>query len=348
MAENKKESIIYESQESLYARAVRQMKMDRLIIQLSYKEENYRKAAEMFEVVGDYLDAPQLAEKCRMLADDVVAEKKEYLYRQALRQKDESVTEEDYEKAEEMFREIPEHKDAAQQAQECLSCAAKLKQKKKVRLAGIGAALIAVLVLAVIGFSSPQWKIWKGKIVAKVRASSETKLPSVKQAKEGEVAVFGEYQWYVLEKDENSAVLLMRYAEQMEPLCVTPYHEVAESTDWENCSLRKWLNGEFLEMAFTEKEQERILVSELQNEDNQMYGTSGGAKTQDKVYLLSEQEVEQYREIVKKLKLSFWLRTPGNSRDTAAYVSARADVMSYGYPVDSTCLYTCPVIRVSF
>ena len=71
MAEAKKDAKkkpIYESQESLYQKAVRKMQADRLIVQYAYKIDNYKLAAAMFDEVGDYMDAPALAKKCRELA----------------------------------------------------------------------------------------------------------------------------------------------------------------------------------------------------------------------------------------------------------------------------------------
>lgn len=42
--------------------------------------------------------------------------------------------------------------------------------------------------------------------------------------------------------------------------------------------LKKWLKGEFLNDSYTEAEQEKIAVTELVNDDNDEYGTSGENK----------------------------------------------------------------------
>lgn len=347
MADNKKSSIVYESQESLYAKAVRKMEMDQLIVQFAFKEENYLKAAEMFEEVGDYLDAPQLAEKCRKLAERTREEAKEYQYQRALDQKKEAKSAKGYEKAEKMFLEIPGFQDSGQQIQECRRLREQLLRKRKIKKAGKGVACLAVVLVLAVFFLSPQWNnIWT-KIMIKVEASSKTKLPSLKEAKAGELVEFGGYQWYVLDKQEDTAKLILYQAVNVEELRYRSYHETQEPVTWEDCSLRAWLNNEFLTGFFSEKDQERILLTEVTNEANEVYGTPGGNDTRDKVFILSEKEAEQYQDILKNLKLAFWLRTPGNSEDTAAYMSARPRIMDYGYPVSSPNLYTCPVICVS-
>ncbi|WP_363174823.1 DUF6273 domain-containing protein [uncultured Ruminobacter sp.] len=42
--------------------------------------------------------------------------------------------------------------------------------------------------------------------------------------------------------------------------------------------LKKWLKEEFLNDSYTEAEQEKIAVTELANDDNDEYGTSGENK----------------------------------------------------------------------
>ncbi len=347
MADNKKSSIVYESQESLYAKAIRKMEMDQLIVQFAFKEENYLKAAEMFDEVGDYLDAPQLAEKCRELAGKTKEEAKEYQYQRALEQKREAKSAKGYEKAEKMFLEIREYQDSEQQVQKCRHQEEQLRKKRKMKRAGKGVTCLAAVFVLVIFFLSPQWNVVWTKIMMRVETSSKTKLPSLKEAKEGELVEFGDYQWYVLEKQDDRIKLILNQVSSVKELCYRPYHEKQEPVTWENCSLREWLNSEFLTGFFSEKDQDRILLTDISNEGNDAYGTSGGNDTQDKIFLLSEKEAEQYQDILKNLKVAFWLRTPGNSEDTAVYLSVRPRIMDYGYPVNSPNLYTCPVICVS-
>ena len=92
--------------------------------------------------------------------------------------------------------------------------------------------------------------------------------------------------WRVLSVDGDDAFLL---ADQN--LDCQPYNTDDAAVTWENCSLRKWLNQDFLNAAFSEGEQNAILETEVVNEDNPQFKTEGGNNTKDKVYLLSISEV---------------------------------------------------------
>jgi len=72
-----------------------------------------------------------------------------------------------------------------------------------------------------------------------------------------------------------------------------PYNKEYVSCTWETCTLRQWLNSEFLG-KFTAQEQSRIGISTIQNEDNQWYGTKGGNVTKDRIFLPSLSEVVKY------------------------------------------------------
>ena len=68
-------------------------------------------------------------------------------------------------------------------------------------------------------------------------------------------------------------------------------------TDWEKCTLRSWLNGEFLQSAFSAKEQAAILMTAVDNSASQGYGkwnTDGGNNTRDQIFLLSYAEANWY------------------------------------------------------
>ena len=70
-------------------------------------------------------------------------------------------------------------------------------------------------------------------------------------------------------------------------------YDIAKVT-WADSDIRVWLNGDFLNEAFTEEERNEILLSEIATPDNSTYGTSGGLDTEDWVFFLSIDETEQY------------------------------------------------------
>ncbi len=102
-------------------------------------------------------------------------------------------------------------------------------------------------------------------------------------------------EWLVLAYDaENHRTLLLsRYG-----LDALPYNEKEQNVTWEKSSLRKWLNKEFTDMAFTPEEQAALLENKTDNGAEQGYYSAtkkkAGKNTKDKVFLLSWQEVKAY------------------------------------------------------
>ena len=175
--------------------------------------------------------------------------------------------------------------------------------------------------------------------------------------KAGDIVVFGHYEqdneisngaepieWIVLNTDGHKALLLSKYG-----LEAKQYNKKQGNTTWEKCSLRKWLNQEFMNEAFTSEEQTGILLTDVDNSKSQGYkgyDTDGGNNTQDKVFLLSYSEAWTYFRrddarmcaptdyAVKQRAFTslydivdgratgcWWLRSPGTDQDTAAYVN---------------------------
>ena len=121
----------------------------------------------------------------------------------------------------------------------------------------------------------------------------------------GEYTNFGRYEqdndlsnesepieWLVLDVQENNVLLISRYG-----LEVKRYNNKYDAVTWETCTLRSWLNDEFLNTAFTPEEQSVILTTDVDNSSDQRYynwNTSGGNNTRDKVFLLSYAEANRY------------------------------------------------------
>ena len=93
--------------------------------------------------------------------------------------------------------------------------------------------------------------------------------------------------------ENHKALLISRYG-----LEECQYHDTYTEITWDKCSLRQWLNHEFLDAAFTGPEQEAILITEVDNSPEQSGRTEekyGAPTTKDKVFLLSWKEMyEQY------------------------------------------------------
>ena len=138
-------------------------------------------------------------------------------------------------------------------------------------------------------------------------------------------------EWLVLDRQDDRLLLLCKRA-----LETMPYHDTDDPVTWETSSLRTWLNGAFLDSAFTPDEAARILLTEVDNScvNPEYKYTEGSAATEDRVFLLSHDEAarllpeEAMRLCEKSLHApsydnaisSWWLRSPGLYPNCAEYV----------------------------
>ncbi len=101
----------------------------------------------------------------------------------------------------------------------------------------------------------------------------------------GSIVLFGGYHWRILDIQGNAALIITEYMIEQQP-----YNNYAGDVTWADCSLRKYLNGEFYN-KFTAVEQSRITPVLNKNHDNQWYGSIGGEDTRDYIFLLNTEEV---------------------------------------------------------
>ena len=191
------------------------------------------------------------------------------------------------------------------------------------------------------------------------------KQAQIKNAKVGDIVYFGTYEqdndtsngkenieWRVLAKEKNRVLVISDKALDRQPYNSSYTEEVT----WENCSLRKWLNGTFLNKAFSTEEQAQIQNTTVSADNNPQYSTNPGNATTDKVFLLSINEVEKYFNSDEARKCAptayakaqgastsdtfktpsgaatcwWWLRSPGDDQSSAAYVYFGGDVFELG------------------
>lgn len=137
--------------------------------------------------------------------------------------------------------------------------------------------------------------------------------------------------------------------------------------NWSESALRRWLNNNFYNACFTEAEKAMILSTVISTPNNEQTDVSGSPDTTDRVFLLSEPEVqtylkaerrsnpwftdyalekylvnmveEKYREFYKPYKSNYWSRTPGNLH-SIIYISPDAsNNMFHSYSRDSGEMY---------
>lgn len=210
--------------------------------------------------------------------------------------------------------------------------------------------------------------------------ASEILKSTVTNANVGDTFIFGAYEqdndlsngaesieWRVLAKEDNKVFLISEYA-----LDCKRYNMSYEDVTWETCSLREWLNGDFLNAAFTANEQAYIADTLVSADKNPMYSTNPGNATTDKIFLLSISDVGTYFQTYEDAKCVptafavangaytssnkakggaatcwWWLRSPGDSRYSAAYVRNAGAVGLTGYSVSSVHGSVRPAIWVN-
>lgn len=192
----------------------------------------------------------------------------------------------------------------------------------------------------------------------------EEKWNKIKNIKVGDTYTFGAYEqdnstsngkeaieWTVLDKDGMSLLLISKQA-----LDCQQYNTSYTDVTWESCSLRKWMNGTFLNKAFNAEEQAQIQNTTVSADKNPEYNTNPGNATTDKVFLLSINEVEKYFNSDEARKCAptayakaqgaytsdsyktasgaatcwWWLRSPGTNQGNAALVNLDGLVNYYG------------------
>ena len=151
----------------------------------------------------------------------------------------------------------------------------------------------------------------------------------------GDIITFGKYeqdndtvdgteaiQWRVLSKS-GKAILV----ESVNALDAVPYNETGIKVTWETCSLRKWLNEDFYNSAFTAAEKKKIQTVTLTNSDNTKYGTTGGKNTDDKIFVLSLDEAKRFNSMTQKDN-GFYMSANSICKVTAYAKSKKAAVSS--------------------
>ena len=200
-------------------------------------------------------------------------------------------------------------------------------------------------------------------ILLKTVIIPKQRINKIKTANVGDIIVFGTYEqdnnisngkelieWLVLVKENNRVLVISDKA-----LDCKPYNQIWDYVTWETCSLRKWLNNDFINSAFSDDEKVKIPTVTVSADKNPKYNTNPGNATKDKAFLLSIVETEKYftsdeaRKCVPteyaisngaytsdsytkggKATCCWWLRSPGDTRSSAASVSNVGSVISYG------------------
>ena len=179
---------------------------------------------------------------------------------------------------------------------------------------------------------------------------------AIRKSEEWELVRFGRWplvrdgepeplEWRPVREEEGRLLLVSRLGLE------TKVFSRVRGCAWEDCSLRSWLNEQFLQTAFTEEERRAILETKLPADRNPDYDTDPGGDTVDRVFVLSLSEYKEYftgaaaawrccePSALARWQGAFawggqnglwWLRTPGDGPNMELYVSADGSVELLG------------------
>ncbi len=248
-------------------------------------EEQFKDAGKKFLEINRYRDSKALCESCYAKAIELY---KKGIYDEAKKDMT-SDTVSLLEKAIELFESIADYEDAGTKVGECkvrieeLKAKAERKKKKAIKITKIVSPIVAVLITFIIVLNTV--------ILPKIRYNNEIKVLSTLNV--GDTFTFGVYEqdntlfngkedieWLVLDKEDNKIFVISKYA-----LDNVNYNSIDESVTWETCTLRKWLNETFINVAFSLDEQALIQETNVSMERNSEFDcTDPGDPTKDKLY----------------------------------------------------------------
>ena len=196
----------------------------------------------------------------------------------------------------------------------------------------------------------------------------EQTQPETSPSPVGSIVKFGDYDWCVLVLDVINSKMLLLSENILEQRA---YHPCYGRATWENSMLRQYLNSEFIN-NFSRADRDKIAETKISNPDNLWYGTDGGNDTLDKIFVLNLEEADRYfgdsGDYLNKRRKEYadgkwiadddgwilsnihddsriarhngsasfwWLRSPGYSDCTVAYVSTTGNIPLNG---DRVCI----------
>lgn len=150
-------------------------------------------------------------------------------------------------------------------------------------------------------------------------------------------------EWVVLTKEEDRLLIISKYA-----LDCQPYNTIYTDITWEACTLRQWLNNDFINTAFSDTERDKIPIVTVSEGINPQFNTKPGNSTQDRLFLLSITETDRFLNsdtavckptvyasakgafVADNGNTEWWLRSPGYYQGGAALVEIDGSIFYYG------------------
>ena len=234
--------------------------------------EKYVEATAAFTELGDHRDSEAKIEEIKI----ILLDKK---YDAAV----ELLNAEKYDEATAAFTELGDHRDSKAKIEEIRIILLDNQYDEAEKLFNAGKYSEAINIYTTLG----------GHKDSKLRVEQ-----IYNRLSEGDILYFGTYNgepsaWKILKTESNKMLLITE-----KPIAQKPFHDEIKKVTWETCSLRTWLNGEFME-SFSVEQQNQILSTDT-------------GDTSDKVFLM---DVDEMNDLVKNENITFktseewWTRT---------------------------------------
>ncbi len=286
----------YEAAGLIDVTAASDSELDKALLDCAEAEKIYGELAFFKDSLNRAATCDEQIKEIKSEQSQRVANKTEATYQNAVTLEQNG----NYDEAIKLYQTIKEYKDCLERISNCETAILDDKYNTAVRLMKDGKYGDAYdTFVALNGYKDSEAQATS----IRDKADTEKLLLSLSNATVGSYITFGTYEqdnntsngkevveWLVLAKENNRLLVISRYGLDCKPF----KDSGALSATWGTCTLRTWLNEDFLNNTFSNTEQAMIPTVTVSADKNPKYDTNPGSDTQDKVFLLSVEEVFRY------------------------------------------------------
>lgn len=160
----------------------------------------------------------------------------------------------------------------------------------------------------------------------------------------GNIVSFGNYKWKIIEINKNGTLMICQDFKENHP-----FNREWKSITWNQCSLRKWLNDEYLRSNFSLEEIKYIMNSKnFTKVDDELFpGVS--EETLDKVFIFDLNQYDNYKHLIDENESQWMLRTTSpiyGNEYKFVITCEKNELFNWGVRVDYPIMIK-PVLRIS-
>lgn len=195
---------------------------------------------------------------------------------------------------------------------------------------------------------------------AQMRQGQIRMMDACRQIERYGCAVLGRYAWMPVREGRSAVLLISR-----DIVARKPYNQSQADAQWDACTLRLWLNGEFMD-GFTIRDKQQILETPVRmlscgyggESSQQVFERVDGwledardpsaGLSGDAVFLLSSREAKELLSVEeRRASAGWWLRDAGIGPKSACYMQSSGRLFDLGGYVSSPRMGVRPVIVVA-